>query len=82
MFRAEHELKKGINWGKRYYESVTDPNRVHRILAPRPRVLNALELAVESDVGPIDATAILSQLTEDVIDFNYSFQLYSYNVFV
>jgi hypothetical protein len=67
MIRDEVERKKGINWGKRYFDSVTDPGRIDRAsLAARPRVQHMLETAVVTNIGPIDATKALSELTEDV----------------
>ena len=35
------------------------------MLAPRPRVQHLLETAVETEFGPIDATLLSEQLTED-----------------
>jgi len=67
MFRQEFELKKGTNWGKKYFDSINDPSRENRTLAPKPRVQHMLENAVLTETGPIDATSLLSTLTETVI---------------
>lgn len=65
LLTKEFELKKGINWGQRYFDSVNNPSRIDHVLAPRPRVQYMLEHAVETEFGPIDATSIIKQLTED-----------------
>ena len=63
--RAEAEAAKGINWGKRYYDSVTDPGRNTQTLAAKPRVQWMLENVVKTDEGPVDASALIDVLTDE-----------------
>ena len=64
-FNEELKKAKPINWGKTYYDSITDPHRSTQAFAAKPRVQFMLERVVETEEGPVDATQLFNLLTDD-----------------